>query len=134
MPFCREEVHRARERLAIARERLGPPPYSETAEVKWRHETHMLKVHLDEINTQINKFNMIVPFMEKQMVHYDWQRNVAIVLERHKDFLPSEENMRHMYTHGEESGHGKTESVGDLSVDWKLLWQDFKGVFRFKDR
>ena len=120
--YFRDGMAFARENIAVAREKLGSPPYSDEKEVQWRNHVNTFRESVAEINAMINKYNMIVPFMEKQMVHYNCDSNLERVLSEHKQFLPT--------------GDLRLTDVplvkGDESIKWIEVWGTIKQVFKMR--
>ncbi|XP_005091787.1 dnaJ homolog subfamily C member 28 [Aplysia californica] len=123
----RDDISLARKRIALTREKLGPPPYTDQNEMRWNHHTHKFKESLQEINSKINKYNMIVPFMDKQMVHYDYEKILQKVLYNHDQFLPSEDERSAMDISFEGSlSHVSAED----KIKWDHVWSNIKDVFK----
>lgn len=126
----RDNIAAAREKLAIIREKLGPPPFSEQDEVRWDYHCAEFSQRLQEINEIINKYNFIVPFMEKQMVHYNIERNVKKVLEHHLDYLPKDSEGRPLQA--DQLGPLPQVHTENVKIGWGEIWSNIKNVFTLR--
>ena len=69
----RQDVRRLREGLLDNRKKVGPNPLTLQATVQWNHNLKEFEQKLCLINKKIDKFNMIVPILNKQKVHFKFQ-------------------------------------------------------------
>ena len=77
----RQDVYHLRESLLIARKKLGPSPLAMQADNQWNHILREFENKLCFVNKKIDKFNMIVPILNKQKVHVNFDREVNRALE-----------------------------------------------------
>lgn len=82
-----------------------------------------------EINQKINKYNFIVPFMKKQMVHYNVDSNIEKVLAHPKDYLPADATSQAVYLANKSIPAAKSE---DVKIEWSEVWSNIKQVFKHK--
>jgi DnaJ homolog subfamily C member 28 len=64
----REDIQELKEKLRCARRRLKFP-FEESEEFKWQSILHEHEIYVKNINKKIDKFNLIVPILNKQMYH-----------------------------------------------------------------
>lgn len=76
----RLDIERHRENLLQKRKKLGPSPLTLLSTDKW--ERHLKEFHdkLRDTNKKIDKFNMIVPILNKQKVHANFHKEVDRVV------------------------------------------------------
>uniref|UniRef100_A0A0B7AJK8 DnaJ homologue subfamily C member 28 conserved domain-containing protein n=1 Tax=Arion vulgaris TaxID=1028688 RepID=A0A0B7AJK8_9EUPU len=123
----RDDITVARGKLAVVRERLGPPPFSDQDNVKWTFHVDKFKASVQEINTKINKFNFIVPFMENQMVHYNIEGNIEKVINNPSRYIQADANGRPLYADSVSmQSDNKNENT---TIQWKEVWSNIKQVF-----
>lgn len=80
---------------------------------------------------KINKFNNIVPLMEKQMVHYDAKHNIQKVLDAHHDFLPKDDGAGCLDAHISTFGLSQNQEYpADERIKWGEVWTNIKELFR----
>ncbi|MFT7808682.1 protein mab-21-like 3 [Arapaima gigas] len=83
----RETVDKLRTRLLESRAKLGDPP-SLADEAEWEQHCQIFKKELDQLNKKVDTFNLIVPLLSRQMVHFSLQRELerAVTHDREKRF------------------------------------------------
>ncbi|CAL1538346.1 unnamed protein product [Lymnaea stagnalis] len=124
----RDSICTAREKLAVLREQLGPPPYSEESEVRWNFHIDKFKNQVEEINQMINKYNFIVPFMERQMVHYNVGQIIQDISDGgHVKYLPTDK-------HGQPLDATQLAplpkiAAEQIKINWKEVWCNIRDVF-----
>lgn len=64
----REEIQQLKETLKLERQKLKYPAEQED-KIKWEHILAEYEKQVKEINKKIDKFNLIVPILSKQMMH-----------------------------------------------------------------
>lgn len=79
----RLDIERHRENLLQKRKKLGPSPLTLLSADKW--ERHLKEFHdkLRDTNKKIDKFNMIVPILNKQKVHANFHKEVDRVVKNY---------------------------------------------------
>lgn len=65
----REETQDLRKQLSNARNNFGLLPLNATDEAAWNNVIESFKVPVRRINNKIDKYNLLVPIMQKQMLH-----------------------------------------------------------------
>ncbi|XP_064613611.1 LOW QUALITY PROTEIN: dnaJ homolog subfamily C member 28-like [Liolophura sinensis] len=84
----RQEIRHCRETLAKERNYLGSPPLSGQNHNRWVHHSKNFRRTIDDINAKIHKYNMVVPYLQKQMVEYNKEKEVQTIFENWEKFLP----------------------------------------------
>ncbi|XP_078372872.1 dnaJ homolog subfamily C member 28-like [Oculina patagonica] len=79
----RQDINRLRENLLGKRAKLGPSPLTLEATIKWEQNLKEFEEKLRIINQKIDKFNMIVPILNKQKVHVSFQKEVNRTVENY---------------------------------------------------
>lgn len=75
----RETITKMRKRLQEVRARLGEPMrHSET--LQWKEHCAVFADELGKLNKKVDNFNLIVPLMSRQMVHYSLKRELEKIL------------------------------------------------------
>ncbi|KAL3831616.1 hypothetical protein ACJMK2_023351 [Sinanodonta woodiana] len=122
----RNDVQNAREKLAVETQRLGDPPFPPEISKKWNFHVDRFTEVIADVNVKINKFNLIVPILKKQMVPYNVKWEVKRVTENLKDYLPAvkdsscdvkPEQLTYQFSQNEQ-------------INWKEVWDHIKQVFR----
>lgn len=65
----REEIQDLRKKLINARSKVGQIPLNYKDEKTWKNIVENFKSKTKEINIKIDKYNLLVPILQKQMLH-----------------------------------------------------------------
>ncbi|XP_042879067.1 dnaJ homolog subfamily C member 28-like [Penaeus japonicus] len=89
----RLDRNKIREALLRERRRIGRLPLSPEDEEKWKSALNRQAESISELNKKINKYNLLVPILSKQTVHFPLARESEKVLTEglSKDQIPAEE-------------------------------------------
>ncbi|XP_065108043.1 dnaJ homolog subfamily C member 28 [Paramisgurnus dabryanus] len=86
----RETIEKMRARLQEVRARLGEPMrHSEV--LQWKEHCAVFADELVKLNKKVDNFNLIVPLMNRQMVHFSLKREVEKILKTDKLLRPQKE-------------------------------------------
>lgn len=77
----RHDIKRLKDGLLTKRAKLGPNPFTLEDSITWEQNLKEFEEKLPAINQKIDKFNMIVPILNKQRVHVNFQKEVHRTLE-----------------------------------------------------
>lgn len=77
----RLDIERLREGLLEKRKKLGPSPLTLHSTNRWERHLKEFNDKLRDTNKKIDKFNMIVPILNKQKVHVNFQKEVDRIVE-----------------------------------------------------
>ncbi|XP_076283366.1 dnaJ homolog subfamily C member 28 [Lasioglossum baleicum] len=69
----REETENLRQKLIEKRNEVGPAPLSDVDEVTWNAITENFQSTAKHVNNKIDKYNLLVPILQKQMVHIKFE-------------------------------------------------------------
>ncbi|XP_051998528.1 dnaJ homolog subfamily C member 28 [Xyrauchen texanus] len=75
----RETIRKIRESLQNVRARLGDP-MSHSENIQWKDHCDVFADELGKLNKKVDNFNLIVPLMSRQMVHFSLKREVENIL------------------------------------------------------
>lgn len=65
----REEIEELKTRLLDIRNDIGEIPLTPKDEAVWQNNLEKLKILTKQINNKIDKYNLLVPILQKQMLH-----------------------------------------------------------------
>lgn len=80
----RNETNELRSNLLKERENFGPSPLDDNTQSDWCQVVQKYSKAVEKINTKINKFNLIVPMMNKQMLLVNLLKEAQNVLKNGK--------------------------------------------------
>ncbi|KAK2850128.1 hypothetical protein Q7C36_008911 [Tachysurus vachellii] len=75
----RETIEKMRKRLQNVRARLGDP-MKHPEQIQWKEHCASFSDELAKLNKKVDNFNLIVPLMSLQMVHFNMKRELEKVL------------------------------------------------------
>lgn len=92
----REDRMHLRKLLWKERERLGSLPLTPQDEVLWNASLEQLQDKIIMMNKKINKYNLLVPLLNQQMVHFPLQLEAEKALKQglSKDQIPKKEDKK----------------------------------------
>lgn len=73
------------------RRKLGPSPLTLSATAQWNNSLKEFDDKLCLVNKKIDKFNIIVPILNKQKVHVNFQKELSRTLENYGYGTPEED-------------------------------------------
>ena len=77
----RSERATLKEKLKIARRRLGRTPLANSELTEWSGHVAKFQDDVKALNSKINTFNLLVPILNKQLVHFQLEREANKILE-----------------------------------------------------
>ncbi|KAK7080439.1 subfamily C member [Halocaridina rubra] len=92
----RDDRTRIRQALLRERGKLGALPLCPEDEILWKSALDKLQETISEMNQRINKYNLLVPSLSKQMVHFPLKREAEKALKEglSKDQIPIPEELK----------------------------------------
>ncbi|XP_065559885.1 dnaJ homolog subfamily C member 28-like [Artemia franciscana] len=76
----REEISDIRKRLEFKRQQVGDLPLTEEENQQWEKFKELLDEDVKRLNKKINDYNLVVPSLHKQMLHFKLQKVAERVL------------------------------------------------------
>ena len=85
----REETQQLKRKLRNTRNELGNLPLSTDEEFKWKNSIHKLMDDATKINSKIDKYNLLVPILQKQMlqINLETMANEALAVPPDKTYV-----------------------------------------------
>ncbi|XP_072541289.1 dnaJ homolog subfamily C member 28 [Salminus brasiliensis] len=112
----RESIKKMRERLQEARSRLGSP-MRHSEQLRWKEQCADFADDLKKLNKKVDTFNLIVPLMSLQMVHFSMSREVDKVLKADQEYRKEKEKERKREEESEEADASRQNSRQGL-----IMW------------
>ncbi|XP_072850194.2 dnaJ homolog subfamily C member 28 [Pogona vitticeps] len=105
----RETIEKLRKDIVVFRNKLGDPmtPQKET---QWKEGCEQFIENIKALNKRVNDFNLIVPILSRQMVHFNASKEIARAQEIYESQLKNKA----------EKETEKTEDVNDRTSDIKI--------------
>ncbi|KAL7881603.1 hypothetical protein AOLI_G00084510 [Acnodon oligacanthus] len=89
----RETITKMRERLKDVRSRLGSP-MRHSEQLQWKEHCAAFADELKNLNKKVDNFNLVVPLMNLQMVHFNMTKEVEKVLKADQEYRKQKEKER----------------------------------------
>lgn len=89
----KDTIEQLREALLMSRKKLGNP-LSPTEQKQWAQVCEQFQEKIRKLNKRINDFNLIVPILTRQKVHFDAQKEIIRVQEMYGAFVEANEVRR----------------------------------------
>ena len=120
---------KAKEKLAVLKNKLGNPPFSTVDSVKWKACVKSFRSTILDVNEKIDKYNLIVPFLDKQMVFYNPDNLMKHVCENYEKYLP-QGDLDVVYTAHFGCPAIQMNLTKSEKIHWREVWKNIKEVFR----
>lgn len=89
------------------------------------HALNQFKVGIKDVNEMIDKYNMVVPILNKQMAHYSYQQELRKVQKNPKKFI------RDMPASDKLSSQCNMKDVlYSNTINWSQVWKDIRDMFK----
>lgn len=121
----KDTIEELREAILASRKKLGSP-MSPTEQKQWNQVCEQFQENVRKLNKRINDFNLIVPLLTRQKVHFDAQKEIARAQETYETLLKTKEitdknpDVIHQ-REGEETARAKTGFF-----NWTNVWRFIK--------
>jgi len=125
-----EDLVTCRGNLALERKRLGDPPYTDKTLSDWNAYVENFRLGMEALNEKIHRFNLVVPMLHRQVMPYNYSKELQKVCDNHQDFLP--EDYDAILTFRESNRHSNVNysSASMETVKFSDIWKEVRGFFR----
>ena len=114
----------SRGKLALAVKHLGLPPFEcDMTAKRFRECENSFRDSVKNINSLISKFNILVPFMEKQLIPFDLDKEVSRVLQRYKEY---ETYVPDTFQTRFETSDSSRYYESREELTWRVIWRNIK--------
>lgn len=120
----KDTIEQLREALLVSRKRLGNP-LTPGGQKQWNQVCEQFQEDIRKLNKRISDFNLIVPILTRQKVHFDAQKEVIRVQKMYEAFTEAKEitDKNPADISQEEE---KTPGVKTGFLNWVNLWKFIK--------
>lgn len=129
----RETIEKMRKRLQDVRARLGNP-MKHSEQIQWKEYCATFSEELAKLNKKVDDFNLIVPLMSWQMVHFNMNREMEKVLKadqqhrKEKELMEERENAATSQQNSRQGLIIWMQSLLRWNDVWKMLY--FKQIHK----
>ncbi|XP_067649826.1 dnaJ homolog subfamily C member 28-like [Haliotis asinina] len=126
----RKDITEARKKLAVLRSKMGCPPFDAEDAKKWKLQTSKHRGSVTDVNFKVDKFNMIVPFLDKQLVRYDADRDIRRIYDNWQKYLPDSPEDTEVIYDSNFKWHQSHYQVSHERINWAEVWRNIRAVFK----
>ncbi|XP_028612233.1 dnaJ homolog subfamily C member 28 [Grammomys surdaster] len=120
----KDTIEQLREALLVSRKKLGNP-LSPGEQKQWAQVCEQFQENIRKLNKRISDFNLIVPILTRQKVHFDAQKEIIRVQEMYRAFIEAREVTEAKQTDISQ-GEEKAPRVKTGFLNWLNLWKFIK--------
>uniref|UniRef100_A0A8C2LRF3 DnaJ heat shock protein family (Hsp40) member C28 n=1 Tax=Cricetulus griseus TaxID=10029 RepID=A0A8C2LRF3_CRIGR len=120
----KDTIEQLREALLVSRKKLGNP-LTPGGQKQWNQVCEKFQENIRKLNKRISDFNLIVPILTRQKVHFDAQKEVIRVQKMYEAFIEAKEITEENPTDISKEEE-KTPRVKTGFLNWLNLWKFIK--------
>ncbi|XP_032252831.1 dnaJ homolog subfamily C member 28 [Halichoerus grypus] len=121
----KDTIDQLREAILVSRKKLGNP-MTPTEQKQWSQVCEQFQEDIRKLNKRINDFNLIVPLLTRQKVHFDAQKEIARAQEVYESLIKTEEVTDKNPDNTDEGEGEKTPEVKTSFFNWMNVWKFIK--------
>ncbi|XP_031220269.1 dnaJ homolog subfamily C member 28 [Mastomys coucha] len=121
----KDTIEQLREALLVSRRKLGNP-LSPAEQKQWSQVCEQFQENIRKLNKRINDFNLIVPILTRQKVHFDAQKEIIRVQEMYRAFVEAKQSTEENQSDISQGEEEKTPRVKAGFLNWLNLWKFIK--------
>ncbi|KAJ8792352.1 hypothetical protein J1605_019908 [Eschrichtius robustus] len=121
----KDTIDQLREAILVSRKKLGNP-MTPTEQKQWNQVCEQFQENIKKLNKRINDFNLIVPLLTRQKVHFDAQKEIARAQEIYETFIKTQEVTDKNPNNFDQGEGEKTPGVKTGFFNWMNVWQFIK--------
>ncbi|XP_005860782.1 PREDICTED: dnaJ homolog subfamily C member 28 [Myotis brandtii] len=118
-------IDQLRESIVVSRKKLGNP-MTPTEQKQWNQVCEQFQEDIRKLNKRVNDFNLIVPLLTRQKVHFDAQKEIAKAQEIYETFIKSKEVTEKNPNNIDQGEGEKTPGVKTGFFNWTNMWKFIK--------
>lgn len=121
----KDTIDELRKAILVSRKKLGNPMTS-TEQKQWSQVCEQFQENIRKLNKRINDFNLIVPLLTRQKVHFDAQKEIAKVQEIYETLIKTKEVTDENPSNIDQEEGEKTPGVKTGFFNWMNMWKFIK--------
>nr|ACB73272.1 hypothetical protein [Rhinolophus ferrumequinum] len=121
----KDTIDELRKAILVSRKKLGNPMTS-TEQKQWSQVCEQFQENIRKLNKRINDFNLIVPLLTRQKVHFDAQKEIAKVQEIYETLIKTKEVTDKNPSNIDQEEGEKTPGVKTGFFNWMNMWKFIK--------
>lgn len=121
----KDTIDQLREAILVSRKKLGNP-MTPTEQKQWNQVCEQFQENIRKLNKRINDFNLIVPLLTRQKVHFDAQKEIAKAQEIYEALIKTKEVTDKNPSNIDQGEGKKTPEVKRSVFNWMNTWKFIK--------
>lgn len=121
----KDTIDELRKAILVSRKKLGNP-MTPTEQKQWSQVCEQFQENIRKLNKRINDFNLIVPLLTSQKVHFDAQKEIAKVQEIYETLIKTKEVTDKNPNNIDQEEGEKTPGVKTGFFNWMNMWKFIK--------
>lgn len=118
----KDTIDQLRESLVASRQKLGNPMTS-TEQTRWDQVCEQFREDVGKLNKRVNDFNLIVPLLARQKVHFDARKEITRAQHTYETLVASAGAAEEKPASAEQGEAGKTSGVKAGLLRWMNMWK-----------
>ncbi|XP_012882988.1 PREDICTED: dnaJ homolog subfamily C member 28 [Dipodomys ordii] len=119
-----DTIEKLREAILVSRKKLGNP-MTAMEQQQWKQVCEQFQENIRKLNKRINDFNLIVPILTRQKVHFDAQKEIIRAQKMYETFIETKE-VTDKISNDKNPGEGKPTGSQARVLNWWNLWKFIK--------
>ncbi|XP_006187556.1 dnaJ homolog subfamily C member 28 [Camelus ferus] len=121
----KDTIDQLREAILVSRKKLGNP-MTPTEQKQWNQVCEQFQENIRKLNKRINDFNLIVPLLTRQKVHFDAHKEIARAQEIYETLMKTKEVTDKNLNNVDQGEGEKTPGVKTGFFNWINVWKLIK--------
>lgn len=121
----KDTIDELRKAILVSRKKLGNP-MTPTEQKQWDQVCEEFQEDIKKLNKRINDFNLIVPLLTRQKVHFNAQKEIARAQETYAALLKTQEVTEKKAVDSDQGKGEKTPAVKTSFFNWMNVWKFIK--------
>ncbi|KAG3283902.1 dnaJ homolog subfamily C member 28 [Ictidomys tridecemlineatus] len=120
----KDTIEQLREAILVSRKKLGNP-MTPAEQKQWNQVCEQFQENIRKLNKRINDFNLIVPILARQKVHFDAQKEIIRTQKIYETLIKTKEDADKSPNDINQEEE-KTPGVKTGLLNWMNLWKFIK--------
>lgn len=121
----KDTIEQLREAILVSRKKLGNP-LTPLEQKQWSQICEQFQEDIRKLNKRISDFNLIVPLLARQKVHFNAQKEIVRTQEIYENFIKTKEVIEKNPNSIDQGEVGKTPEVKTGFFNWMNVWKFIK--------
>lgn len=118
----KETIEQLRHAILVSRKKLGNP-MTPNEQKQWDQVCEEFQEDIRKLNKRINDFNLIVPLLTRQKVHFNAQKEIARAQEKYAALMKTQEVTEKKAVDSDQGEREKMPAVKTSFFNWINVWK-----------